>query len=684
MRHRSTTVLLSLLFSCLAAPLAEAGGVSVESPGRVHTVTLELVDGAPYYRVEQLGRTVVADSRLGLELRSGPSFMTGFKRLSAETVTIDETWEQPWGERRYIRNHGNGLKVELADAAGGDRWLRLYFRAYDDGVAFRYELPAQPGLDTIEVVDELTEFALTGDHRSWSIPAFGSNRYEYTYVDQPLSETDHETYHTPLTMRTADGLHISIHEAALTDYSSMALERKGNHTLKARLFPWSDGTLVKAERSLVSPWRTIQMADRAGGLIESGLILNLNEPNVLEDISWVKPGKYIGVWWELHLNKTTWGTGERHGATTENVKHYIDFAAEHGFDGVLVEGWNTGWDGDWQAHGAESFNFTQPTPDFDVDFLASYAQAKGTRLIGHHETSGGIANYERQLEDAFQFLNKHGMRAVKTGYVAYGNEIKRPGEDGAVLTEWHHGQWMVRHYRRVVEMAARYKVMLNVHEPIKPTGIRRTYPHMMTREGAKGQEYNAWGDEQRNPPEHTVVLPFTRLLAGPMDFTPGIFDLTFAGTDPEANRVSTTLAKQLALYVVIHSPLQMAADLPETYAARMDAFQFIKDVPADWHETRVLDAAIGDYVAMARRDRHSSDWYLGAITDEQGRFLRVPLSFLAPGQDYEARIYRDADDADWLTNPHAVRIETRLVTSADMLPLRLAPGGGTAVRFVRK
>jgi alpha-glucosidase len=428
-----------------------------------------------------------------------------------------------------------------------------------------------------------------------------------------------------------------------------------------------------------TPWRTIQITDTPGGLITSYLILNLNEPNKLGDVSWIKPGKYVGIWWEMHLGISTWASGDKHGATTANAKRYIDFAAKYGFDGVLVEGWNLGWDGDWMQN-SELFKFTTPYPDFDIDEVTRYAKQKDVRLIGHHETSGGILNYEQQMIDAFTFYKRLGVDAIKTGYVAQGQGIKRIDADNKEQREWHHGQYMVRHYRKVVEEAAKHRIMLDVHEPIKATGIRRTFPNMMTREGARGQEYNAAWSKGNNPPEHTTIIPFTRGLAGPFDFTPGIFDIKNSKVETK-NQVPTTLAKQLALYVVLYSPLHMAADLPDNYGTRPEPFQFIVDVPTDWQDTRVLHARIGDYVTIVRKDRNSEDWYLGSITDELGRVLEAPLHFLSPGKKYVAEIYKDGAEADWQRNPYDIEITKALVDNTSSLTLRLAPGGGQAIRF---
>jgi alpha-glucosidase len=437
--------------------------------------------------------------------------------------------------------------------------------------------------------------------------------------------------------------------------------------------------LVKGHTPLKTPWRTIQIADRPGDLITSYLILNLNEPNALGDVSWVKPGKYVGIWWGMHLGKWTWSSGSAHGATTENTKAYLDFAAKHGFSGVLVEGWNLGWDGDWSAHG-DKFDFTTPYPDFDLPGLAAYADSLGVKLIGHHETGAAVTNYESQMEAAFALYQSLGIDTVKTGYVGYGQGIQRYDEQGKpVGKEWHHGQYMVRHHQKVIETAARYGIMINAHEPIKDTGLRRTYPNFLTREAARGQEYNAWDGAGGNPPDHVTTLPFTRLLAGPMDYTPGVLDLTFDQYRAD-NQVNHTLAKELALYVVIYSPLQMAADLIENYEGN-PAFQFIVDVPVDWEETRILHAEIGDFITTVRRERDGDEWFLGSISDENPRTLEAALDFLDPNVPYVAEIYSDGEGAHWQTNPYPLKIKKYLVDSTTVLTLDLAPGGGQAIRF---
>ena len=657
-------LLLCLCSQC--APAAQEEILTVSSPDDKVRVTFYMADGVPYYRVRYSGQDVIMPSRLGFVLRGADPLNQNLEITASERQNLDETWEQPWGEVQWIRNHYNELRVTLEERAAAPRRMEIVFRVYDDGLGFRYELPAQDGLGAFEIVDEQTEFALAGEYQAWWIPAYGDKRYEYLYTRSPAS--DMPTVHTPLTMETANGLFLSIHEAALTDYASMTLVASGDNVLRCDLVPWSDGTKVRATTPHQTPWRTIQIAENAGDLITSYLILNLNDPSKLDDLSWIKTGKYVGIWWGMHLGTYTWGRGPRHGATTERAESYVDFAASHEIDGVLVEGWNYGWDGKWWLDGT-AFDFTTPFPDFDLEQVSRYARENGVDLLGHHETGAAVEHYERQLSDAFALYEGLGVNLVKTGYA--GSRV-----DGA---EWHHGQYMVRHYRAVVEEAARHKIMLNVHEPIKDTGIRRTWPNLMTREGARGTEYDARSSDGGDPPEHTTILPFTRLLSGPMDYTPGIFDQLFEEARP-GNRVNTTLVKQLALYVVLYSPWQMAADLPENYE-RQPAFQFVKDVPVDWADTLVLHAQIGDYVTVARQDRNSREWYIGSITDEEGRVLETPLAFLEPGTKYVAEIYADGADAHWESDPLAMEIRELLVDRDTTLQLALAPGGGQAIRL---
>ena len=621
-------------------------------------------------------KPVIGKSRLGLRFQDGHHLDGGFVIANSTISSFDETWTQPWGEKKNIHNNYNELRVQLEGTAELKRVMNIVFRVYDDGLGFRYELPSQDNLGAVSIINELTQFQIVENATAWHIPAREWNRYEYLYDTTPLEEVVQA--HTPLTIRTQSGTHISIHEAALVDYAGMTLRRGRWNTLHVDLTPLVTGVKVETNTPFHTPWRTIQVAGEATGLLNSNLILNLNEPNKLGDVSWVKPGKYVGIWWEMHLGTSTWGSGKMHGATTERTKRYIDFAAEHGFKGVLVEGWNIGWDDDWYNNG-DIFRFTEAYPDFDIKALSDYAISKGVHLIGHHETSGGITNYEDQLEAALDYYRDHGVTSIKTGYVADGGDTIFHEENGGTSHEWHDSQRMVRHYEKVVLEAAKRRIAINTHEPIKDTGLRRTYPNWVSREGARGQEYNAWGDPG-NSPEHTAILPYTRMLSGPMDFTPGIFDLLFENEKPN-NRIPTTLAKQLALYVVLYSPIQMAADLPENYEANMAPFQFIKDVPTDWEDSIALNGAIGDYVTFVRKDRNSEDWYLGSLTDEEARSFDVKLDFLTPGITYIAQVYRDGPNADWQTNPYDMVIEEINVTSKTTHTLKLAASGGQAIRF---
>lgn len=669
MRKYIILIISILLVSFLIAfAITKEEIAEISSPdGKVQVAFWLNKGGLPFYKVSAGNVPLIKDSRMGFTLKGLPALDKNFKIQKISKSSFDETWTQPWGEVKTIRNNYNALHITLEETVAPKRKMVIEFRVYNDGLGFRYEVPSQSAIKDFIITDELTEFALAQEFTAWWIPAYRKNTdiemdSEYLFRKNKISELTEKT-HTPLTMQSGDSLFISIHEAALIDYPAMTLFNKGENVLKADLVPWSTGVLVDVRGSLKTPWRTIQIAETPGGLITSYLILNLNEPNKLGDVSWIKPGKYNGMWWNMHVKENTWESGPIHGATTKNVKELIDFASKHKLSAVLAEGWNQGWEGDWVANG--NFNFTKPYPDFDIAELSRYAKEKNVGLIAHHETGGNVANYEKQLEDAFKVCQQYGIQRVKTGYVN-----KMPGG------EYHQSQFMARHYQRVLETAARYNVMLDVHEPIKDTGLRRTWPNMMTREGARGTEYEAWS--VGNPPSHTTILPFTRGLAGPTDFTPGIFNILFDKTS--SFRVHTTLAKQLALYVVIYSPMHMAADLPENYEGNA-AFKFIEDVPTDWEDTKILNASIGEYITTVRKDRNSADWYLGCITNEDQRSFDVRLDFLTPGKKYRAEIYQDGKDANVETNPLPIEISTSEVTSSTVLKLNLAPGGGTAIRF---
>jgi alpha-glucosidase len=660
------------LAAIVVSHVAIAADAEVRSPNGTIQVQLRTDgDGRPEYAIWRKGKLLVNWSRLGFILADAPKLERNFKIEDVTKRSFDDTWEQPWGERRYVRDHGSEMRVALREKY--DHRLVVVFKVFDDGVGFRYEFPRQPLLEQVNIEEELTEFDIAEPATAWWIPGGEWNRDEYLYHATPLTEVS--MAHTPVTMKLASGTHIAIHEAAVVDFATVWLRRVDGQRLKTVLWPSSSGPKVSRAAPFATPWRTLQIADDAPGIYMSDLVLNLNEPNKLGDVSWVHPFKYVGIWWGMHLGVNTWSSGPKHGATTAETKRYIDFAAANGFRGVLVEGWNKGWDGDWFARGDE-FSFTEPYPDFDIQALAAYARKKGVHLIGHHETAGNLANYEKQLGPALDLYQKLGIDAVKTGYVADAGGLQALGADGRIHFEWHDGQVASRHHLLVVTEAAKRHISVDAHEPIKDTGLRRTYPNWVSREAARGMEYNAWGNP-KNPPEHETMLVFTRMLGGPMDFTPGVLSLAGAG----GSRIQSTIAKQLALYVVLYSPIQMAADLPENYARFPKPFQFIKDVPTDWYETRVLNGEVGDYVTVARKDRNSDDWYLGSITDEQPRTLEVKLDFLDPKRRYRATIYRDGADAGFAGNPASVEIETRQVTGADTLALKLAPGGGQAIRF---
>jgi alpha-glucosidase len=662
------------------APKGSQIVASASSPSGTIRVDLTLNgEGRVGYIVTRLGKPVIDESRLGFLFTDAPEMLRNFELASKSTRSFDQTWEEPWGEYRTIRNHYNELTASFDEKVWMKRRMTVVFRIYDDGVGFRYELPKAPNFTHANIGDELTEFRIAEDGTAWWDEGREWNREEYLYRTTPIEEIGFAQ--TPLTIRTKSGLHLSLHEAALVDYSGMDLRRVEGRDLKATLMPSSTGAKVSRDLPLATPWRVIMIAPDAPALYKSAqIILNLNEPNKIGDVSWFKPMKYVGIWWEMHLDKSTWNSGPKHGATTANAKRYIDFAAKNGFRGMLVEGWNKGWDKvgdmDWFGWGW-GFSFTQPYPDFDIAEVVRYGKSKGVGLIGHHETAGNIANYEKQLIPALDLYKRLGVHAVKTGYVADAGGIQALGADGKIHFEWHQGQAMVNHHLKVVIEAAKRQIAVNPHEPVKDTGLRRTYPNWVSREGQRGMEYNAWGDP-KNPPEHEANLVYTRMLSGPMDFTPGILSLKGKGDTP----ILSTLAKQLALYVVIYSPIQMVADLPENYEANPKPFQFIKDVAVDWDDTRVLAGEVGDLAVIARKQRGSPNWFLGAVGDEQERHFDVPLSFLDPGRRYRAEIYRDGDDADYRTNPRSIVIEQRTVTSRGRMAMRIAPGGGAAVRFV--
>ncbi|TGE23198.1 glycoside hydrolase family 97 protein [Hymenobacter metallicola] len=679
---------------------------SLHSPGGKLTLRFGLgADGVPAYQLFFGNKPVVQPSRLGLVLQNQPGLDKGFTVARVDSSQHDDTWSPVWGEVKSVRNRYKELAVTLTQAAKDDqkeRQLVVRFRLYDDGVGFRYEFPAQPGLTYFTVQDEVTEFNLPANHKAFWIPGdYDSN--EYTYTTSRLSEVDTapieviqqkaepHTVQTPLMLKSDDGLYINIHEAALVNYPAMMLnvDTKG-FGLRSQLVPDATGTGAKAylQAPEHTPWRTIIVSNKAPEVLASKLILNLNEPTQLTNTAWIKPQKFVGVWWEMHVNKASWNYADtsniklagtdwtklkpngRHGANTANVKRYIDFAAKHGLQSVLVEGWNVGWE-DWAGNWKEEvFDFVTPYPDFNVTELQQYAQSKGVKLIMHHETSSSVTNYERRQDEALRFMKDHGYDAVKTGYV--GRIIPRG--------EHHDGQWMVNHYNRTADHMARQQIMVDMHESVRPTGLHRTYPNWLASEAARGNEFNAWSSG--NPPEHETILPFTRLIGGPMDYTPGIFQIQLESWNPERNKgkqVHTTLAKQLALYVTMYSPLQMAADLPEAYEKHPDAFQFIKDVPVDWDDTRILLAEPGEFITTARKAKGKDEWYVGSITDENARPQTVKLDFLTPGQPYEATIYADGSGASWDKNPQAYQIRKQPVTSTSTLQLQLAPGGGAAV-----
>ena len=687
-------------------------------------------DGTPEYTLDYDGRPVILSSGMGFELRGVlkaqkidynadgtvsksdwkpcESLHDGFAVESVERSSHDETWAPVWGEEDSIRNHYNELAVNLVQAST-ERRLVIRFRLFNDGLGFRYEFPSQKNLNYFVIKEELTQFAMTADHTAWWIPGdYDTQEYNYTqcrlseiskHFKEALTGNDSQTpfsingVQTSLQLRTDEGLYINIHEAALVNYPCMHLDLDpATLTFTSHLTPDAQGWKGRMQTPCKTPWRTIQVAPSATAQLASRMILNLNEPCALEDVSWIHPVKYVGVWWEMISGKGSWNytddfssvkLGEtdysrstpngRHSANNANVRRYIDFAAEHGFDEVLVEGWNEGWE-DWANCNKDYvFDFITPYPDFDIKALNDYAHSKGVKLLMHHETSASARNYERHMEQAYQLMNRYGYDAVKSGYVG----------DILPLGEHHYSQWLINHYLYAVTEAARHHIMVNAHEAVRPTGLCRTYPNLVGNESARGTEYQAFGG---TPPSHVTVLPFTRLNGGPMDFTPGIFvmDLASATGGRNTSWVNATIANQLGLYVTMYSPLQMAADYPEHYEQFMDAFQFIKDVEVDWRRSEYLLAEPGDYIVTARQGKKSGRWFMGGVNDENARTLSVPLSFLENGKTYEATIYADASDAHYRNNPQAYTITGRTVTSSDSLEIFMAPGGGFAVSFAEQ
>jgi alpha-glucosidase len=679
MRHsgrRFELMIAIALGASLVPAVAHAQSVaSATSPdGTVQVDVIIDGDGRAAYAITRKGKPVLAPSKLGFLFTDAVKIDRRLSVTGQETYDHDDSWTQPWGEWKSIRDNYRALKVHLKETTTLARGFTVNFRLYNDGVGFRYEFPDQPNLAQANIADELTEFSFASAGTAWWKPAFLWNREEYLYNKTQLSSVANAD--TPITIKFEDGTHVALHEAALVDYSGMAVARTEGNTLRAALHPGAGEPKVQKKGAWNTPWRTLIIADDAAGVYHSHLMLNLNEPNKLGDVSWIKPGKFAGVWWNMIKGEWSWARGPKHGATNANVKRYIDFAAENNIPHLLVEGWNVGWDGDWFGNGHD-MDFAQPTDDFDVDMLVAYGKKKGVRLIGHHETGGAATHYENQFDKAFKFAADHNYMVVKTGYVTDAGQMEREDADGKQYREWHQGQWMVNHQIRVVQTAAKYKVGIDSHEPVKGTGLHRTYPNWVAREGMRGMEYNAWGG--KNPPEHEANVVFTRMLEGPMDFTPGILSLK----GERDSDILSTIAKQLALYVVIYSPVQMVADTPENYAQYPEAMKFIRDVPTDWEDTRVLNGEIGDFVTIARKERSGKNWYVGAVGDEEERNVTFNLDFLTPGKKYTAEIYRDGDDADYRTEKrHSIAIERRTLTSADSLNMRIAPGGGFAIRLV--
>ncbi len=676
---------------------------TLQSPDKNFTMNFTLSDkGEPYYSLSYKNIETIKPSKLGFQLKKTTSLLNGFVLKTSTASSFDQTWKPVWGEVKEIRNNYNELLVELFHTETS-RTMKIRFRLFNDGLGFRYEFDKQPNLGYFQVQDECTEFALSGNHKAFWIPGdYDTN--EYTYTTTQLSEVDaskvdgtgigthgffaKNAVQSPLMLKADNSLYINIFEAALINYPAMQLLiNQKDFVLTSSLIPDAIGTKAYMQTPQNTPWRTIIVSDKATDILASKTILNLNEPSKIENTDYIKPQKIIGVWWGMHVpNTMSWDYAHapniklkdtdwnaltplpQHGASNKNVRRYIDFASEHGFKGVLVEGWNVGWE-DWAGNWKEEvFDFVTPYPDFDIKALNEYAHSKGVKLIMHHETSSSVTNYERRIDAAIDVMKKYDYDAVKTGYVGW---IIPRGEH-------HDGQWMVNHYVRVAEKMAANNIMLDSHESVRPTGLHRTYPNWMACEAARGNEFNAWSTG--NPPEHETILPFTRLMGGPMDYTPGIFEIKMSYYDPKnTNQVHTTLVKQLALYITMYSPLQMAADLPENYAKHLDAFQFIKDVAVDWDDTHYLEAEPGDYITVARKEKNSDNWFIGAITDENARTATIPLDYLDEKTTYIATIYADAPTAHWQTNPMIYNINRIVVTNKTVLNQKLAASGGVAI-----
>ena len=682
-----------ILFSSLSLLLVSCQSTKstyeINSPDKKISLNFFIEKGYAGYTIKFGNKVLIDTSYFGFDFKNAESFGKNLKIINSTSSSFDETWETVWGEQRYIRNYYNEIKIELEESDYPERKCNVIFRIFNDAVGFRYEFPEQKNLNEVVITDENTHFNFASDPTCWWTPGdwdITEHLYNTTLLSEidAISKRNHpdlaQTYipenavNCPVTLKTKDGIYLSILDANLTDYSSMTLKvDKENLLFQTELVGNDSGIKVKTKTPFVTPWRLILIGDEAKDLVESRTILNLNEPNKLTsgNLDWIEPTKYMGIWWEMHLGKSTWDMASgKHGATTENAKRHIDFASANGIKGLLIEGWNTGWERWFGIEDREGvFDFVTPYPDYNLKEVVRYAKEKNVKIIMHHETSAAIRTYEQQMDTAFALCKSLGIHAVKTGYVG---KIIPKGE-------YHHGQWMVNHYRKVMEKAAEYEVAIDVHEPVTPSGLRRTYPNLLSGEGLRGQEFNAWSSDM-NPPEHLTIVPFTRMLAGPIDFTPGIFDIKF-DKYKDKNQVNTTLAHQLALYIIIYSPVQMAADLIENYEGH-PAFQFIKDVGVDWDTSVVINGEIEQFITIARKERNSGKWFLGSITNENERSLNVPLNFLDEGGKYTATIYADKEDSHWDKNPTSYKIENKIVDKTTTLKLQLAPGGGTAISLI--